>query len=234
MTILGVLELVDLRAPSVDDDPVGQRAGSADGSTDLATPGQRWEITGRTVIGRVAAADVTIALPVLSRRHLELVEITGRVGACDLGSRNGSSINGLPLGPDPVLLADGDELVLAGSVALRFIDPMATPIGPRLGRLRGIWIDPQTEAVWLDARPVDPPLSPRQLALLRLLDEADGQPVSRQQIVEVVWADVAASGVSDEAVSALVKRLRQRLAQLGRQDLIEMVRHRGLRLVNDD
>ncbi|MEM9565733.1 MAG: winged helix-turn-helix domain-containing protein [Actinomycetota bacterium] len=220
MTILGVLELVTVHGP--------QTAGDAA----LGAPGRRWEIRGPLVVGRSTTADLTVALPALSRRHLQLIEATGRVAARDLGSRNGSAVNGRPLGQEAVILADGDELVLAGSVAFRFIDPMATPIGPRIGKLTGVWIDPDTDVVWLDARPLEPPLSPRQLDLLRLLHDADGEVVSRDRIVEVVWADAVADGVSDEAVAALVKRLRQRLGAAGRGELIEMVRHRGLRLVD--
>ena len=220
MTILGVLELVTVHGPSEGDDGA------------IGAPGRRWEIRGPLVVGRAAAADLTVALPALSRRHLELVEATGRVAARDLGSRNGSAINGRPLGQQAVILTDGDELVLAGTIAFRFIDPMATPIGPRIGKLTGVWIDPDTGVVWLDARPLEPPLSPRQLSLLQLLHDADGDVVSRDRIVEVVWADAVADGVSDEAVAALVKRLRQRLGEAGRGELIEMVRHRGLRLVH--
>ncbi len=218
MTVLGVLELV-----TVEERTAAEVGPAFDG-------GRRWEITGPTVIGRSAVADVTLALPALSRQHVELVAVAGRLAVRDLGSRNGTAINGRPIGDEPVTLVDGDELVLGGSVALRFTDPMATPIRPRLGRLHGVWIDPDTDVVWLDARPLDPPLSPRQLALLRLLHDAEGDVVSRQRIVEAVWSDAEAEGVSDEAVAALIKRLRQRLADAGGTEQVEVVRHRGLRL----
>ncbi|MEM7338857.1 MAG: FHA domain-containing protein [Actinomycetota bacterium] len=211
MTILGVLELL---------------------GTPSSTGGRRWEIHHATVVGRSGEADITINIAALSRAHAELFPLRGRVAVRDLGSRNGSARNGEPVGSEPVMLDDGDEIVLAGEVAFRFIDPMATPIRPRIGRLTGVWIDPETETVWLDARLIEPPLSPRQLALLRLLDECRGEVVTRTQIVSAVWPDVESAGVSDEAVAGLTKRLRQRLAELGRDDLIEAVRHRGLRLVD--
>ena len=242
MTILGVLQLEAVQpapagpASTGGSGPDGDDGPDTDAELDRAigSSRRRWEVNGPLVIGRAAAADLTITLPSLSRRHLELVPLTGRVAARDLGSRNGSAVNGQPLGSEPVVLADGDQLVLAGSVAFRFVDPMATPVGPRIGKLRGVWVDPDTDAVWLDARPVEPALSPRQLALLKLLAEADGRVVSRQRIVEVVWADAEADGVSDEAVAALIKRLRQRLGETGRSELVEVVRHRGLRLVDPD
>lgn len=197
-----------------------------------ADPGrQRWEIGGPVTIGRSDAADLTLAVPSLSRFHLELLDLSGRLAARDLASRNGSTINGEPLGDEPRVLSDDDEIVLGGAIALRFIDPMATPIGNRIGRLHGIWIDPDTDAVWLDAKLVEPPLSPRQLDLLRLLDDAAGAIVPRERIVEVVWADVAAEGVTDQALAALIKRLRQRLGRRADgSDVVEIVRNRGLRL----
>ena len=152
-------------------------------------------------------------------------------GIRDLGSSNGTMVNGTELAAGEVWLRSGDELVLGGAVALRFDDPSATPIVPRLGRLAGVWIDPESAAVWVDARRVEPPLSSRQLHLLRLLLDADGELVPRRRVVDEVWADVAADGVSDEAVAALVKRLRARLAETGRSGgLIDVVRGRGLRL----
>ncbi len=194
--------------------------------------GRRWEIHGPTTVGRSDTADLTLTVASLSRRHAELVDVAGRLALRDLGSRNGTAVNGEVVGEEPVILADNDEIVLGGAVALRFIDPMATPIGPRIGRLTGVWIDPRTDAVWLDARLVEPPLSARQLQLLRLLDEADGAVVTREQIVAEVWADAAAEGVSDQALAALIKRLRQRLGSPSgsESDVIEIVRGRGLRL----
>lgn len=194
--------------------------------------GERWEIEANTTIGRSDDAGVTIALSAVSRHHAILNVIGGQCELVDLGSTNGTAVNGVPLDANaPQPLQDGDEIVIAGVAALRFIDPMATPIAPRIGRLTGVWIDPDTEAVWLDARRVEPPLSERQIALLQQLVDAEGEIVSRVDIVANVWADVAAAGVSDDAVNAVIKRLRQRLRDTSSgADVIDIVRGRGLRL----
>ncbi len=193
----------------------------------------RWDVTSDLIIGRHPSCDVVIDVPNVSRRHAEIIVRAGRHGVRDLASSNGTMLNGAPVGAEEAWLRSGDELVLGGAVALRFDDPSATPIAPRLGRLSGVWIDPESQAVWVDARRVEPPLSPRQLHLLRLLVEADGELVDRRRVVDEVWADVAAEGVSDEAVAALIKRLRGRLAETGRSGgLVDVVRGRGLRLVN--
>lgn len=201
------------------------------GGEDVPT-GERWDIETTTVIGRSDDAGVTIALPAVSRRHAMLNVAGGACELVDLGSTNGTAVNGSPLAANaPHQLHDGDEIVIAGVAALRFIDPMATPIAPRIGRLTGVWIDPDTEAVWLDARRVEPPLSERQIAMLQQLVDAEGEIVSRADIVAHVWADVAAAGVSDDAVNAVIKRLRQRLRETSTgAEVIDIVRGRGLRL----
>ncbi|MFK8025531.1 MAG: FHA domain-containing protein, partial [Ilumatobacter sp.] len=192
-----------------------------------------WEVHDRLVIGRGDDCDAVLDVANVSRQHAEVVDRAGRCGLRDLESSNGTTLNGVDVGDGEHWLRSGDVIVLGGAVALRFDDPNATPIAPRLGRLHGAWIDPDSAAVWVDARLVEPPLSSRQLGLLQLLLEADGELVERRRVVDEVWADVAADGVSDEAVAALVKRLRARLDQAGRSGgLVETVRGRGLRLRN--
>lgn len=195
-----------------------------------AAPGPRWEIGGTVTLGRESTCDIVLAVPEVSRRHARVDVVAARCVLTDDGSRNGTTVNGEPLGERRELI-DGDELVLGGAVALRFIDPMATPIAPRIGRLSGVWIDPHDEMVYVDANPVDPPLSARQFALVRRLYDAENAVVSRADIVADVWADVAADGVTDDAVTALTKRVRGRLRDTGvRSDPIEIVRGRGIRL----
>ncbi|MEM9710965.1 MAG: FHA domain-containing protein [Actinomycetota bacterium] len=184
-----------------------------------------------TSIGRDDEQDITLPLSAISRSHAEIERTPHGYVLRDLGSRNGTFVNGERVDGYGRPLREDDEIVLAGAETLRFVDPMATPLGPRIGRLRGIWIDPDTGAVWVDAQPVEPPLSDRQQALLELLDVRAGAIVSREEIIASVWADVAAEGVSPAAVDALVKRIKARVRPLQvDDDLIEVVRDRGIRL----
>lgn len=207
-------------------------AASGPESPAVADSGHRWELAGDTVIGRGADADLTLAVEAVSRRHAEVRVQGGRPTVVDLGSRNGTTLNGVALvAHQPAPVDDGDEIVLAGALALRFHDPLATPIVARIGRLRGVWVDPDTTAVWVDARRVEPPLSARQLRLLEVLAGMEGEVVSRAHIVDQVWDDAAAEGVTDDAVTALVKRLRRRLDESGAgNQWIEIIRGRGVRL----
>ncbi|MEM9566372.1 MAG: FHA domain-containing protein [Actinomycetota bacterium] len=185
----------------------------------------------RTIIGRHESNPLHLPLSAISRAHAEIERTIHGYRIRDLGSRNGTYLNGDRIDGEARPLRDGDEIVLAGVETLRFLDPLATPMAPAIGRLTGIWIDRETRAVWVDAQPVEPPLSERQQALLELLAERVGSLVSRQEIVEWVWADVAAEGVSAEAIDALVKRLRARIRPLQiHDDYLEVRRGRGVRL----
>jgi len=172
----------------------------------------RWALdSDEFLIGRDARADLVVPQPRLSRQHARISRVEPCYYLTDLGSRNGTFVNGRPIGAEPHRLYDGDEIVLGGAVVFRFHDPNETLESPRLGRLKGVWLDEETRAVWVDAQLVEPALSPAQFTLLALLYHSAGQVVSRAQIVAAVWPDVDAAGVSSEAVDGLIKRLRKRL-----------------------
>jgi pSer/pThr/pTyr-binding forkhead associated (FHA) protein len=65
------------------------------------------------VVGRHPACDLWLSDPMVSRRHCALWLHNGRVWVVDLGSRNGTRLNGEPLTAARPL-EDGDELQLAG------------------------------------------------------------------------------------------------------------------------
>ncbi len=79
---------------------------------------------------------------------------------------------------------------------------------------------------------LNPPLSLAQFRLLQLLDEADGAVCSRDEIVEVVWPGTEGIGVSEQAIDALVRRLRDRLAELDSHNYVVTVRGHGFRMDN--
>jgi len=188
----------------------------------------------RTVIGRGTEADIVLASDSISRSHAILVRDAGGFLVLDDDSRNGTFVNGEPIGAEPQRLDDGDVIVVGGALPLTFRDPNATPVAPRIGQLTGVWIDADTRSVWVDAQLLEPPLSPRQLDLLLCLYDADGAIVTRHELVDHVWADVAAAGVSDDALTGLIKRLRSRLDALAAgesaESYIEIIRHHGVRL----
>ena len=195
--------------------------------------GFHWSLIQSLCIGR-ENADITIPVPAVSRKHAQVHVAGGYYAIEDLSSQNGTALNGQLLGAgEGQQLRHGDIIVLAGMVELKFIDPFATPIAPKLGRLRGIWIDEENGDVWVDAKKIVPRLPRKQQSLLQLIYHADGKVVSRDEIVASVWTNASADGISNDAIESLIKRLRKKLKAYSSRPLLELVRDRGVRLIND-
>jgi hypothetical protein len=187
------------------------------------------------LIGREPPADILLPLARVSRQHARIIHEEHGYYVTDLVSSNGTYVNGNCLGPEPVRLKDNDEIVVGGVVALKFHDPGDTVQMPRLGRLRGVWVDEASCSAWVDAQPVEPPLSAAQFALLVLLHQRAGQVVSRAEIIAAVWPSTESTGVSDEAVEGLIKRLRRRLRETKPgTDYLTIVRGHGIRLMQPE
>jgi pSer/pThr/pTyr-binding forkhead associated (FHA) protein len=75
----------------------------------LDVAGKRYPLTkSRTIIGRGSEADITVDDPGTSRKHVEILWDGSRGQVNDLGSTNGSKLNGeplksAPLAPDSVI-----------------------------------------------------------------------------------------------------------------------------------
>ena len=91
-------------------------------SADALTVGRRFELSGeRFVIGRSSSADLMIATdPGLSRQHVAVERVGNKYTIRDLGSKNGSYLNGLRLSGEPQALLPGSQIRLSGSTMLTF------------------------------------------------------------------------------------------------------------------
>lgn len=93
--------------------------------TDALGATQLLDISAGGVCGRDPGADIVLDHPTVSRRHVRFSVRGVDVEIQDLGSANGTFINGRPLDQRPCLLADGDQVRL-GHLQLRFY---LTPAG---------------------------------------------------------------------------------------------------------
>jgi DNA-binding winged helix-turn-helix (wHTH) protein len=87
--------------------------------------------------------------------------------------------------------------------------------------------------VWVNEKRVTPPPSKRELSLLEYLCLDPGRLRTKDEIIAIVYPEEYRSGegVSDDALNALVKRLRDRLeASAGTHNFIVTVRGKGYRL----
>ena len=94
-------------------------------------------------------------------------------------------------------------------------------------------LDKETRQVWVNGILADPPLSLHQYRLLEALWDSGGGVVTREQIIEAVWPEASSEGVSEQAIDALVRRLRERIAETDEEfRYIVTVRGHGFRLEN--
>lgn len=196
--------------------------------------GQRWTLANdEMLIGRGTDADIVLPERQVSRYHLKIHHRDGRYVLEDLDSKNGTFLNGQQV-KGTVPLQDGDEIQIALCVRLLFVGTDATvPLSFDLPRTDGgMVLEENKRTVSIKGRELDPPLSLAQFRLLQMLFDANGSVCGRDDIIEAVWPGTGGVGVSEQAIDALVRRLRDRLAELDDHNYIVTVRGHGFRLDN--
>ena len=197
-----------------------------------SSPRRQWTLQGAAVvIGRGDDCHVIINDRQASRHHARITQTEDGYVLEDLGSKNGTFLNGQIL-TVPTVLKDGDEIGIAFAAKLGFVDAGATAplhfngeLGPE------IRMDIEAKRVWVVDQELDPPLSLAQYRLLELLYENRNRVVSREEVVSAVWAEDEAEGVSEQAIDALARRLRERIAEVDPDhQYVVTVRGHGLRL----
>lgn len=197
-----------------------------------ALAGQRWAVRNEPItLGRAQDCDVVLPERQISRYHARIEQDETGFIIRDLGSKNGTYVNGETVRDQPFRLRDGDEIQLANTIQMGFVAGEATLPLADIGLLTQdrLQVNVSVRQVCLGRTILDPPLSPAQFALLELLINASGAVVTREAVIDAVWPD-AVGGVTDQALDALVYRLRERLAELDADhDYVVTVRGHGFR-----
>jgi hypothetical protein len=209
--------------------------------------GQRWALRESVLIGREPDCDIVISDRQVSRHHARFTLSTRGVYLEDLGSKNGTHHNGRPVS-ESIFLQDGDVIQIALAQRFVFLSSDSTiPLenlpaelvegAPEKGRLR---LEKKSRQVWISVLKNDgsskeeeilPPLSVSQFRLLETLYENQGRVVTRPDLVAAVWGEGQAFDISEQALDALVRRLRDRIARVDpTHEYIVTVRGHGLRL----
>ncbi len=177
-----------------------------------------------TLIGRHEACDLVVDDAQVSRRHCQISWDGVYCTLEDLGSTNGTFINGQPL-TAAYALRPGDKVQVA-NVIFQFIDPQATLVGHKWPKLK---IERPTRRVTVNGDPIE--LSAKEYTLLLFLDDHADRICSREEITTAVWPEYKGS-VFDYQVESLIKRLRQKLEPDAEEShLVVTIRGRGYRLV---
>jgi hypothetical protein len=195
--------------------------------------GQRWSVSRALVLGRDNSCEVVIADRQVSRFHARLTPTSEGIILEDMGSKNGTHRNGDELSA-PVVLQDGDVVQVSLAQEFMFLTSDSTmPLGDGAGKPGRLMMDLRSRRVWVNQQLIVPPLSAQQFKLLWTLYEQQGQVINRPELVSVVWGEDQSVGVSDQALDALIRRLRDRLASLDpKHQYIDTVRGHGVRLDN--
>ncbi len=200
--------------------------------------GQRWSVQKTMVVGREESCDILIPSRQVSRFHARLTPTLDGILLEDLDSKNGTHWNGQNI-TEPVILHDGDIIQIALAQQFAYLSSDATlPLESGPSELVAsselcLRLDKRSRRVWVMDKELDPPLSVAQFQLLELLYDHQGRVVGRSELIEKVWGEEDAVGVSEQALDALIRRLRDRLAALDpTHPYIITVRGHGLRLDN--
>jgi DNA-binding winged helix-turn-helix (wHTH) protein len=200
--------------------------------------GERWVIRTPLLIGRGEDCEIVIPDRKISRHHARISPGEAGILLEDLESKNGTHHNGKPL-QGSVVLNDGDSIQIALAQKFAFLSsdatiPLEFELPPQVSEgKRRLRMDKRSRRVWANEVEIAPPLSVAQFIMLEMLYLRDGLVVTREELVKQVWREDKAYDVSDQALDALVRRLRDRLAEADRaHEYVVTVRGHGLRLEN--
>jgi predicted component of type VI protein secretion system len=191
----------------------------------------RWTLTKPlTSIGRWEDNDVVIKDRWVSRYHAEVHNEKDQYVVHDLGSKNGTLVNGRRIAA-PTALADGDEIQVTPLIKLAFVDYGSTAPLPAETQAPALELDAVARQVYVRGHLLSPPLSSAQFTFMSVLAEQPGRVYSRDEVIATVWPDDEAEGISDEAIDALVRRVRLRLRTLdATHEYVTTVRGYGFKL----
>jgi len=195
--------------------------------------GTQWHLSNPLMVGRESHCDIVINDRQVSRFHARFTPTGEGIVLEDMGSKNGTLCNGTQV-TNPMVLRDGDLVQISLIQQFVFFTSDATvPLTDTRRSVGRLKLDEKSRRVWVQNKQLVPPLSAQQFHLLQVLYERSGQVVGRQELISQVWGNAQAAGVSDQALDALIRRLRDRLAENdSTHEFILTIRGHGIRLDN--
>lgn len=201
--------------------------------------GQIWAIKDEISIGRDAQCDIVIDNRQVSRKHALILSHADKKNyVTDLESKNGTLLNGEYI-TGQASLKDGDEIIIGLVQEFVYVSSDATlPLGQApvadSASTQKLFLDKKARRIWIGDKELIPPLSVSQYDLLVCLYEHQGSVVTREEVVEAVWKNEEAIGVTEQALDALVRRVRDRLKKNDpTHEYIVTIRGVGFKLEND-
>lgn len=187
------------------------------------------------IVGTSPVSNIVVRSPFVSRRHVSIHHLKGSYFITDLGSRNGTLINRVPLTAHEQRKLDGGELIsLAnGEVLLRFRKSDDTLPQSRLSMLNTeIVVDGASRDVTLGGKTLDPPLSRKEFDVLELLYRNKGRAVDRDEIAKSGWPERSGGDIGNQEIEQCISRIRRRIEmQPSKPELIVTLRGYGYKML---
>ena len=204
--------------------------------------GQHWVLENILLVGRDADCDIVIPNHQVSRHHARFTLTPQGILLEDLDSKNGTFHNGKQI-KEVTLLHEEDIIQIALAQQFLLLSSDATvpisidislPVQPNeVSPKTRLKLEKRSRRVWIGEKEILPPLSVLQFNLLNILCKQEDQVVSRSEIIYGVWGEEDAVAVSEQALDALVRRLRDRLLEFDpNHEYIVTIRGHGIRLDN--
>ncbi len=121
--------------------------------------GTRWPLVSESVtLGRAPDCDIVLVERQISRYHARIERDREGYIVRDLGSKNGTFVNGEPVRGQPYRLQDGDEISLATTLQMGFVTGEATLPLEAIFVPGQLVVDEATRRVRLGRKELDPPI----------------------------------------------------------------------------
>ena len=166
------------------------------------------------LLGKSPSADIVFDHAHVSRRHAQITLEGGRYRIRDLGSKNGTFVNGSRQGEEDHLLRSGDRIELArGQVILRFQEWGTTITLPPIDQAASadLQVDDRRREVWIRGKKLEPPLSRKEFDVLNFLYQRRGEACSKDDIALRGWPERDGGDVGDQEIEQCIRRLRLRV-----------------------
>ena len=173
------------------------------------------------VAGNSAAVDLKIPNQFVSRRHFQVRFDTDVFYLSDLGSTNGTYLNGVKLVPNEEhVLRDGDRVGLGvDKVLLIFSEPVKTvPIDPTIVRQASqaqmgseLVVNSSSRNVWVRGEQL-PSLSKKEFDILECLFQNRGRAISRDEIAAAGWPE-RPDDVPNADIDQYIRRIRRKIEE---------------------
>jgi hypothetical protein len=162
----------------------------------------------RMILGRHSTNDIPLPDRTVSKRHAAIGRVRGQAVVKDLGSRNGTFVNGQKV--EKAILSCGDRLKV-GSVMLRFFQEDETPQGQDAESTTTPPCVQKLGACLVEAGIVD------EMTLLGVLGEEKKSPTIDQMLIDLGLLD------DDNRARALARQLKFPFISLKEREILQQV-----------